>query len=325
MLRRVGNLALREGDLERNPAANVGESMRRIDFAQATEARRPDAWGDRRSSGSGSGARPQAPAGPRAAGPHGLSPRRDARLDVARHGFRPTPDRHPPPDLLEHHFRPQKLPRAVGALASGPRGSPPADARRGRAGRCADCDGPVGNQPDGGGGPHNRAWKRLKERFPPLGIRRLRLHDFRHTWASLALRAGRNVRWVADVLGHASATFTLETYAHVLQDETPDLSFLPGFHSRKPAETRLLSPVSDDDEEWSDSEESGGARDRTRTGDSLLGKQGLYQLSYSRLAEEGRSFGSGSQRGAGWPAPSRPPGRRTGRRGPLRRRRRACR
>jgi hypothetical protein len=110
------------------------------------------------------------------------------------------------------------------------------------------------------------------------------------------LPAGRNVRWVADVLGHANHAFTLDTYAHVLQDEAPDLGFLPGFQSRKPTETRLLSPVSDNDEEWSDSEELHGARDRTRTGDSLLGKQGLYQLSYSRLAEKGRSFGGRPQR-----------------------------
>ncbi len=35
-----------------------------------------------------------------------------------------------------------------------------------------------------------RAWRSLRE-FGPQAIRPLRLHDFRHTWATLALQAGR--------------------------------------------------------------------------------------------------------------------------------------
>ena len=39
-----------------------------------------------------------------------------------------------------------------------------------------------------------RAWGGLREKFGPQGVRPLRLHDFRHTWATLALEAGRNVQ-----------------------------------------------------------------------------------------------------------------------------------
>ena len=43
--------------------------------------------------------------------------------------------------------------------------------------------------------------------------------------ATLALEAGRSVRWVADQLGHADPALTLRVYAHVLPSEESDLSF----------------------------------------------------------------------------------------------------
>jgi hypothetical protein len=58
------------------------------------------------------------------------------------------------------------------------------------------------------------------------GVRPLRLHDARHTYASLALASGKSVRWVAGQLGHASPELTLRVYAHALKEEETDLSFL---------------------------------------------------------------------------------------------------
>jgi integrase len=48
------------------------------------------------------------------------------------------------------------------------------------------------------------------------GVQRIRLHDLRHTHATLLLQAGENVKVVSERLGHASITITLETYSHVL-------------------------------------------------------------------------------------------------------------
>ncbi len=45
---------------------------------------------------------------------------------------------------------------------------------------------------------------------------RIRLHDLRHTHATLMLQAGVPVKVVADRLGHADITMTLNTYSHVL-------------------------------------------------------------------------------------------------------------
>ena len=48
------------------------------------------------------------------------------------------------------------------------------------------------------------------------GLPRIRLHDTRHTAASLMLASGTPVKVVSDLLGHNSPTITLATYAHVL-------------------------------------------------------------------------------------------------------------
>lgn len=44
-------------------------------------------------------------------------------------------------------------------------------------------------------------------------------HDLRHTAASLAISAGANVKAVQRMLGHASASMTLDTYADLLDDD----------------------------------------------------------------------------------------------------------
>ena len=50
------------------------------------------------------------------------------------------------------------------------------------------------------------------------GAPRIRLHDCRHTWATLALRAGVHPKVVQERLGHANIRITLDTYSHVLPD-----------------------------------------------------------------------------------------------------------
>jgi integrase len=49
-----------------------------------------------------------------------------------------------------------------------------------------------------------------------LQLPRIRLHDCRHTAASLMLASGVPVKVVSEMLGHASPTITLSIYAHVM-------------------------------------------------------------------------------------------------------------
>ncbi len=60
-----------------------------------------------------------------------------------------------------------------------------------------------------------RAFYGIVER---AGLAHLRLHDLRHTAATLMLRSGVNAKVVSERLGHAKVGFTLDTYSHVLPD-----------------------------------------------------------------------------------------------------------
>ena len=46
------------------------------------------------------------------------------------------------------------------------------------------------------------------------GLPKVRFHDLRHTFATLALKSGVDVKTLSGALGHYSAGFTLNTYTH---------------------------------------------------------------------------------------------------------------
>ena len=66
-----------------------------------------------------------------------------------------------------------------------------------------------------------------------IGLPRIRLHDLRHGWATLALQAGIHPKVVQERLGHANIAITLDTYSHVVaglhEDAAEDVAalFLP--------------------------------------------------------------------------------------------------
>ena len=47
------------------------------------------------------------------------------------------------------------------------------------------------------------------------GLPKVRFHDLRHTFATLALQNVVDVKTVSGMLGHFSAGFTLDSYAHI--------------------------------------------------------------------------------------------------------------
>lgn len=59
------------------------------------------------------------------------------------------------------------------------------------------------------------AFKRLTAR---AGITGVNIHSLRHTYAVNALQAGNDIKSVQENLGHHTAAFTLDTYAHVTDD-----------------------------------------------------------------------------------------------------------
>jgi integrase len=49
-------------------------------------------------------------------------------------------------------------------------------------------------------------------------LRRIRIHDLRHSYATHFLQAGALITYVSQQLGHADASITLRVYAHYLPD-----------------------------------------------------------------------------------------------------------
>jgi integrase len=57
-----------------------------------------------------------------------------------------------------------------------------------------------------------------------IGEPRLTPHGLRHTAASLAIAAGGNVKVVQQMLGHATASMTLDLYGHLFPDQLDDVA-----------------------------------------------------------------------------------------------------
>lgn len=49
------------------------------------------------------------------------------------------------------------------------------------------------------------------------------LHTLRHTFASLMIRKGVDIKIVSEMLGHSSVTFTYNTYVHLQEDDKADV------------------------------------------------------------------------------------------------------
>jgi len=62
--------------------------------------------------------------------------------------------------------------------------------------------------------PHSvsQAWRRLVRK---AGFPGIRMHDARHTHATLMLEQGVNWKIISERLGHGSVAMTLDLYAHV--------------------------------------------------------------------------------------------------------------
>lgn len=55
-----------------------------------------------------------------------------------------------------------------------------------------------------------------------IGIPAARFHDLRHTFATLSLQNGDDIKTVSENLGHATVAFTLDTYGHVTEKMKQD-------------------------------------------------------------------------------------------------------
>jgi integrase len=78
--------------------------------------------------------------------------------------------------------------------------------------------------PNGAGNPIDDSSMLRRHFFPALknaGVERIRFHDLRHTYASLLIEQGENIKYIQNQLGHSSPSVTLDVYAHLLKPSNP--------------------------------------------------------------------------------------------------------
>ena len=74
--------------------------------------------------------------------------------------------------------------------------------------------------PNDAGKPTNYSNMVRRHFLPALqaaGLPRIRFHDLRHTYASLMIEQGENIKYIQTQLGHSSPTVTLNVYAHLMK------------------------------------------------------------------------------------------------------------
>lgn len=65
--------------------------------------------------------------------------------------------------------------------------------------------------------------RRKKENAEKAGLKEIRIHDFRHSCASLLINNGANIVMVAKYLGHTKIDETLNTYSHMYRNKLDDI------------------------------------------------------------------------------------------------------
>ena len=88
------------------------------------------------------------------------------------------------------------------------------------------------------GGPLDPAWinYQLHRALDRAELPRIRVHDLRHTAATLLLAGGKHLKSVADLLGHSTISLTLNTYSHTTPALHQDAAaYMDGLFERRAA------------------------------------------------------------------------------------------
>jgi integrase len=56
----------------------------------------------------------------------------------------------------------------------------------------------------------------LHKAVAKAGLRQIRIHDLRHTYASLLIQNGESLAYVQEQMGHHSIRVTVDTYGHLV-------------------------------------------------------------------------------------------------------------
>ncbi len=113
-----------------------------------------------------------------------------------------------PPPIAFEYLRAERVKQMENRLRAGPAWSNPDDL--------------VFTDEAGGHYAIHTFYKRFKTVAASIGRPDARPHDLRHTAATVAIASGADIKSVQDLLGHATASFTLNVYAHTSEQMMKD-------------------------------------------------------------------------------------------------------
>jgi integrase len=67
------------------------------------------------------------------------------------------------------------------------------------------------------------AQRRADKAWGALGLQRIGPHELRHSYASMLIDAGVNIKAISSYMGHASVMITLDRYGHLMPDHEADM------------------------------------------------------------------------------------------------------
>lgn len=77
---------------------------------------------------------------------------------------------------------------------------------------------------------HTTVHDKFKEAIEASGVKEIRIHDLRHSFATNAISEGCNIVAVSKYLGHSDINITLRTYAHLLEKTSDEMvGIMDGF------------------------------------------------------------------------------------------------
>jgi integrase len=80
--------------------------------------------------------------------------------------------------------------------------------------------------------------RKFNQILKTAGLRKIRFHDIRHTYASKMISRGANIKYVSEQLGHSSIDITLDIYAKYMpQGDRSEVNLLEK-NSASPHPTR---------------------------------------------------------------------------------------
>ena len=60
--------------------------------------------------------------------------------------------------------------------------------------------------------------RRYRKILKLAGVKQIRFHDLRHTYASLLISKGLNFKYIQKQMGHSAFEVTMNTYAHLMPE-----------------------------------------------------------------------------------------------------------